>query len=301
MKLVRYDAARVALAEATRVDEVKDIRDKAQAMAAYARQAKDTELVEWATEIKVRAERRAGELLRDMADNGQRANRGRPDNSDSVSHLSDLGVTAKQSERWQKLAAVSEEKFEQAVAAAKEIAGEVTTAALLRLNAPHVAHNSGDNEWYTPIEYITAARQTMGGIDLDPASSKEANAVVKAERFYTIEQDGLTHPWPGRVWLNPPYSTEWIGPFSDKLVSEYRAKRTTAACVLVNNASETDWFEHIAAQASARCDVHSRIKFWAPDKSVGAPLQGQTVLYLGKGPPRFVEAFSQLGRIWLPA
>ena len=77
----------------------------------------------------MRAERRAGELLRDSAERGERKGRGRPSaNSDGLAHLSGLGVTAKQSERWQKLADVPAEKFEQAVQAAKEVAREVTTA-----------------------------------------------------------------------------------------------------------------------------------------------------------------------------
>lgn len=140
--LVRYEQARTALAECHRVDEVKDIRDKAEAMAAYARQAKDQELILWATEIKVRAERKAGELLSRMAETGERATheRGyvfRQSNTQAVSDtapatLEQLGVSANQSSHWQKLASMSDEHFETAVATAKDTAGQVTTAFMLR-------------------------------------------------------------------------------------------------------------------------------------------------------------------------
>lgn len=134
--LVKYEAARHALSLAVEVDEVKDIRDKAEAMAAYARQAKDTELVKWATEIKVRAERKAGQMLAEMPkqDGGHAAKvKARShDVTEVPKTLAELGISKNDSSRWQKLAAVTESQFEQAVAAAKEIAGEVTTAAMLR-------------------------------------------------------------------------------------------------------------------------------------------------------------------------
>lgn len=130
--LVRYEAARLALSEAHRVDEVKDIRDKAEAMAAYARQAKDQELILWATEIKVRAERKAGELLRETAERGERHHQGRVVADEKPTTLGDLGITANQSSRWQSLASMTDEHFETAVATAKETAGQVTTAFMLR-------------------------------------------------------------------------------------------------------------------------------------------------------------------------
>ncbi len=132
-QLVRYEQARHALAECKRVDEVKDIRDKAEAMAAYARQAKDTELVEWATEIKVRAERKAGEMLAVM----EKAKGGDPTlyqdvRGDRPATLAELGLTQNQSSRYQSLASMTDEHFETAVATAKDTAGQVTTAFMLR-------------------------------------------------------------------------------------------------------------------------------------------------------------------------
>jgi hypothetical protein len=132
-QLVKYEAARRALAEARRVDEVKEIRDKAQAMAAYARQSRDTQLVEWATEIKVRAERRCGELLKEGRKNGLRLGPGQNLLSHDGIGLKTLGLTLNQSSRYQQLAEMPEEQFETALSTAKEAVGEVTTAHMLRL------------------------------------------------------------------------------------------------------------------------------------------------------------------------
>lgn len=112
--LVRYDAMCRAISDAYEVDEVKDIRDKAVAMEHYFRQAKNTEAEQRACQIRLRAERKAGEMLAAM----EKAKGGRPseNRSSSTTSLSDLGISKDQSSRWQQLANVPEDQFEAALA-----------------------------------------------------------------------------------------------------------------------------------------------------------------------------------------
>ena len=162
---------------------------------------------------------------------------------------------------------------------------------------PHVSHNSGDNEWYTPAPFIKAAREAMGGIDVDPASCPLANETVEAAKYYTAEDDGLTRPWVGRVWLNPPYAQPLIRQFCEGLVKRYQEGEVRAACVLVNNGTETAWGQALLSHAAAVCFPKSRIKFYSPEGTKSSPLQGQLVAYFGDDAERFAKAFAELGEV----
>lgn len=121
--MVKYDAARRALAEAVAVDEVQDLRNKADAMRVYAMQAKNKDMEVDAAEIRIRAERRLGELIaaQKQFDGLNRGRAGRApiavdgDDRDTRPKLSDVGVSKDLSSRAQKLAAVPEEEFESEV------------------------------------------------------------------------------------------------------------------------------------------------------------------------------------------
>jgi len=160
---------------------------------------------------------------------------------------------------------------------------------------PHVSHNSGNNEWYTPAEYIVAARQVLGRIDLDPATSEIANKVVQADEYFTADDNGLDQHWTGKVWMNPPYSSDLVGRFAEKLCSHYEAEDVTEAIALVNNATETGWFQRMAQTATCICFPRTRVKFWKPDGETGAPLQGQAILYFGTKKINFIAAFRSFG------
>lgn len=158
----------------------------------------------------------------------------------------------------------------------------------------HVANNSGDNEWYTPEPYVEAARNVMGSIDLDPATSEEANSVVSAETIYTAEDDGLVKDWAGKLWMNPPYDSSLVGKFIEKLALSVESGAVTEALVLVNNATETKWFSRLASVSSFFCFPTGRVKFWHPSKE-STPLQGQAIAYIGHSGESFFNEFKKFG------
>jgi ParB family chromosome partitioning protein len=161
---------------------------------------------------------------------------------------------------------------------------------------PHVANNSGVEEWYTPPNYLEAAREVLGEIDLDPASSEIAQRNVQAAAFYSIDDDGLSQEWRGRVWLNPPYTAGLIDRFCSKLVSHVMAGDVTAAITLTNNATETGWGQQLLDAASAVCFPRGRIRYLdATNQPANAPLQGQMFCYFGSDTAAFAEWFSQFG------
>ena len=171
----------------------------------------------------------------------------------------------------------------------------------------YITNLTGDFEWYTPHDIINRVREVLGGIDLDPASNEIANEVIRATTYYTKAQNGLNLPWRGRVFLNPPYSRLLIGRFSKKLCEEFDAGGINAAIMLVNNATETAWFQLISSKAAAICFLRHRTSFWGPDKTDTFPMQGQAVLYFDGpkaqgeehgGIKRFGKIFSEIGNVW---
>lgn len=115
-----------------------------------------------------------------------------------------------------------------------------------------INQDSGDFEYMTPPEIIETARTFFGGtIDLDAASSEDANRFVKADKIFTIEFSALDNPWvandgsPANVWLNHPFGKELTPLFMDKLIEQYRLGNVKQALNLTWANIETKWFQKL--------------------------------------------------------
>jgi phage N-6-adenine-methyltransferase len=216
------------------------------------------------------------------AENAERRFLGRPEAEAQTE------ITQQQVSRWRKSLRDAAKYREQMIAAARRKAD-------LAAAANHRAEGTGENEWFTPAQYVEAARDVMGEIDLDPASHPIAQETVQAFSYYTAADDGLVQPWHGRVWLNPPYVQPLIAQFAAKMVDEVTARRVTQAIMLTHNYTDTAWFHQAEAAADLICFTRGRIKFVDIDGDDCAPTQGQAFFYYGPHGDRFRDVFSQFG------
>jgi hypothetical protein len=124
------------------------------------------------------------------------------------------------------------------------------------------------DEWYTPC----LIPQALGIFDLDPCAGPMNHAVRNFRRIHG--EDGLTRPWFGRVWLNPPYSNvhEWL----ERMIDH------NDGIALVNARPETQWFQRAAAPALGCLWLQRRIDFIRPDGKPTHPPVGSVLLAYGE-------------------
>ena len=144
---------------------------------------------------------------------------------------------------------------------------------------------SGSDEWYSPQDVIEAARELMGGIDFDPASSATAQGVVKASTY--LSTDGDTAAWPekSRVWCNPPYSMK--SPFCARLV----AHDGPWVALLPAAHLDAQAMQGILSAASAFVLVAGRLTFWREGESGKNVLGSLIACSRDFTPARFRAAF----------
>lgn len=131
-----FNRAYSLLLKCDRIDEIKNLRDKALALQSYLKQSRQSlEMQNMAAEIRIRSERRGGQILSDMDLNpgGQAEHKSylSRQSTGKIPKLSDLGISRNQSSRWQVIASIPEEEFEQRVKSLKDGGRELTSSEIL--------------------------------------------------------------------------------------------------------------------------------------------------------------------------
>ena len=172
------------------------------------------------------------------------------------------------------------------------------SAALTSGKMPRAGDHDGNDEWYTPSSVVEAARSVMGRIDLDPASNSEANEIVQATAIYTVDDDGLTQPWRGCVFLNPPFSAQVKRAFCDRLRESVASGDVTQAVLVTPIDISPKWGDVIRTCAAAVALAVGTTPFYGPHGGRG-PGFGHQVSYYGPHVGRFASVFEQEWSVWV--
>lgn len=299
--MAELPSIRVVRQDITQFDPTKTRRNNA--ILGYtineAKKLKDWPVLVEAVHLKIEEQAQFIEWWRATVTPSHGAGRGNKKNADPHSFSmadaeAQTGIRQDQVSRWA-ASLKDREKY------AARLCGSAFKAAMLVTTENKHLIGESAIEWYTPAEHIERARTVLGGIDLDPASCKEAQRVVQARRFLSKEDDGLSADWQGTVWLNPPYEQPSVSLFVQKLVQSYKFGDVTAAILLTNNSSDTAWFQEAANLSDALCLPRGRIRFTDDTGlTVGSPNQGQAFFYFGSDIERFASVFCEVGVILMP-
>lgn len=135
------------------------------------------------------------------------------------------------------------------------------------------------DEWYTPWDVVQPLADEFAGgeFDLDPCSVPEA---AKGKAYYTIEDDGLSLPWHGRVWMNPPYSQP--GLWVDKAIHEVQSGNCELVVALIFNSSGCHWYNQALKHATLIRHYPKRIRFHGPGTDGNTARNGTVIFVFGK-------------------
>ena len=163
-------------------------------------------------------------------------------------------------------------------------------------------------EWGTAEGVIIRSRCVLGQIDLDPSSSDEFNTRVRASRYYTEEDDGLTMPWrypgdpPLNVFLNPPGGL--VREFWGKLIEEHALGNVKAAIWIGFSLEQLLPLQKAAVNPLTLSTVfpRERIRYVRPGwlawhKAAASPTHGSYITYLGPDIDRFRAVFKDMGEV----
>lgn len=153
-------------------------------------------------------------------------------------------------------------------------------------------------ELYTPEWLANRVRLALGEIDLDPASSDEADKVIRANRFFNIEDNGLSQSWTSTgVFVFPPYGKSHNVPWVQKIVGEFTTGGAMKVIALLPAAVVAEHFSLFAGYP--RCHLHERLAFFGPEDRDDGPRFDSVLVSLGVPIDMFAEAFEDVGDIYV--
>tara|TARA_R110000803_G_scaffold28011_8_gene65108 strand:- start:650 stop:1171 length:522 start_codon:yes stop_codon:yes gene_type:complete len=173
------------------------------------------------------------------------------------------------------------------------------------MEAHQLINSSANQDWCTPPWVIAMARNVMGSIDLDPASSWEANAIVDAKDYFATF--GLEQAWavgqPGNVWCNPPYGKvggkSGAGIWLTRMRKAYASKEIKQGMILLNASIGDAWFREVWHHPVVL--LHKRLRFSRPDGTPGpSPTKGNALVYFGRRQEKFRRVMGMYGKVVMP-